>query len=199
MTSIQEIELERTLYRGWWGDGLLDVLAGTALVLVGLGWHFDQAVLGAIGPAMMVPLWAPLRRKLIEPRTGYVEFSGNVRQRERKGTWLLLATGCGALVLGVAVFVFTSDGGGVPGRTFVAGLPAILLGVAAGLVGGLLRLPRFGVYAAVLLVLGALTVALGLHPAPAMLASGATVLACGAVLLANFLHCYPVAAPESDE
>ena len=101
-------QLEIALFRSYWDDGLLDLLCGFGLLLIGLGWALDQVALAAALPALLVPLWGPLRRSLVEPRAGFVEFS----QRVLEGSYLLMETGQCVLskkVKGIAIYSASYD------------------------------------------------------------------------------------------
>ena len=70
-------DVERKAFRSFWNDGLLDLMVGLVILLIGISWWQDIAVMGAIFPAVCASMWYPLRRRLVEPRMGYVEFSGS--------------------------------------------------------------------------------------------------------------------------
>lgn len=191
MNATKGLPVEQELYRNFWDDGLLDLLAGLGVLLIGVGWQFDQPVLAAVGPALLVTMWAPLRRAIVDPRAGYVEFSAGVRARESRGRWMLVSVGVIALLAGIGAYVVAMRGGVMQIGPLVAGLPAVLLGVGAALAGGVLRLPRFTAYAMALVVLGAITVLYGLRPGAPMLVAGPIVLGSGVVLMARFLRDHP--------
>ena len=83
MTGAQT-RLEDNLFRSYWDDGILDLVCGIALIFVCVTWFFGAAYLigGSLVP--LVYLWFALRRWIVEPRAGFVEFSrrrksGNLR------------------------------------------------------------------------------------------------------------------------
>jgi hypothetical protein len=119
--------LEKRAFHSYWDDGLLDVMIGFVLVAIGISWWLDAFIWGIFFPPLCASLWFPLRKKLVEPRIGYVEFSG---KRELKGrsfrmNMMMMLTG----VLLLAVLLYFA--GKVPNtdlaRYLVAGLPAFLL------------------------------------------------------------------------
>jgi MFS family permease len=186
-------KLERHTHALYWSDGLLDLLAGVGLVLIGVAWIVDVVVFGAIAPALLLPLWGPLRRRVVEPRRGYVEL-GEDRQRAmvRLTLGLLLAGGgtfAGALVayrvgLEMAILVRT--------------LPGALVGMAALAIAGALELRRFAGYA-----LGLVGVAIGsglagFNPGWAFVAGGVIAVGVGVGLLVSFLRRYPQVAAEPE-
>lgn len=185
-------KLEPRILTDWWDDGLVDLFGGAGILLIGVAWQLDIVTLGAIAPALLVPLWAPIRARFIVPRAGFVAFGAPTRARMTRGYWLVLAAGFSTFVLAVALFFLVRDGARDTGRTFVAGLPAGLLGMGGLLCWIVFRIPRLPLYSAVLVAAGGLTVLAGASPAPAMLASGGIVTAGGAVLLTRFLRAHPL-------
>lgn len=179
--------LEARLFRHYWDDGLLDILAGVGVTSIGVFWAMKLVALGAVVPAMLAMLWAPLRRRLVEPRAGLVEFSDARSDRNRR-------LGLGSIVLGVvmlalfvgAYFVVRARSVALP-DALLPGLPAFLLGLLAVLVGWGLGLPRFLAYAAVLAVSG---IGVGLangEPEVAMLSSGIIIVLSGTWRFRRFL------------
>jgi len=180
--------METALYRSFWDDGLLDLLVGVALLAIGTAWSCDLVALGAVAPAMLVPLWAPLRAKLIEPRAGYVEFSLRRRERTARGLRSVLLLGTAVLALGIGGYVIARNGLSHPdaGR-LVAGLPGALLALGGAIVAGLTGARRFLLHGLVLLCASIGAVSLAAGPAWPMLIGGATVALTGGILLARFL------------
>ena len=78
--------LESRLFSHYWDDGLIDLLAGIAIVALGALWLADLVAVGAAVPAMLAVVWAPLRRALVAPRAGTVEFSDG--RTGRKPPWM---------------------------------------------------------------------------------------------------------------
>ena len=180
--------LESRLFRHYWDDGLLDLFAGVAVVGIGIFWAFDLVALGAIVPAVLVPFWYPLRRALVEPRAGLVEFSDTRTGRN-------LRLGIGSALLGLAMLaVFTmlyfrvAPDPGTLLPLVIAGVPAFLLGLLAAMAGLGLGLPRFLVYAGLLCVCGIGVVLADARPEVAMIAGGIMMVLSGAWLLGRFLR-----------
>jgi hypothetical protein len=189
--------IETRLLRRSWDDGLVDLFSGVALLLIGLSWQFDLVALGAIGPALLVTVWSPVRQRLIEPRAGFAEPGPSTRRRLGRGQLLLVLTGTCTFLLGIATFVLMRDGAEFSAARLVPGLPAALLGFGAALAAGAFAMHRFFAYAALLVAAGAMTILLDLHPAPSILASGIVVTLCGTLLLARFLHDNPSAGEHA--
>jgi len=184
-------QLERRLFQQYWDDGLLDVFAGVGVIGIGACWAVGLVALGAVVPAMLLPFWAPARRTLVEPRAGLVEFSderaGRNRRMLRSSLWL------GVIMLAAFVVVYlqarSNPGALLP--LVVPAVPAILLGLLAVIAGLFLGLPRFLVYAVLLVTAGLGVAVTDSPPEAAMIAGGLLVLASGAWRLGRFLRLDP--------
>ncbi len=190
--SVATTNLHSRVLKSSWSDGLLDVFAGVGVLLIGVSWQLDLAPLGSIAPALLIPVWQPLRAKLIEPRRGYMELGERAGLRLSRALWLMIIMGTGTLALGVAVYFYAAGGVPLAGVTLIAGLPSALIGVAALVAGAVFGLTRFPFYAGVFLVCGALTILLGLEPGVGMIVGGAVAAASGLVVLTRFLRTHPV-------
>jgi len=186
------VDLQNRVLKSSWNDGLIDLFAGIGVLLIGLSWQFDLVPLGSIAPALLIPVWQPLRRRLIEPRTGYMEFGERTRLRLSRSLLTMIILGVGTLALGVGIYLYAAGGVPMAGVTVVAGLPAALIGLAALIAGNSFGIPRFPLYALVFMVGAAATILLGLEPALPMMAGGALAAASGALLLGRFLRDHPV-------
>jgi hypothetical protein len=179
--------LEPRLFRSFWDDGQIDFFFGIGSVAVGAFWMVDLIPIGAVVPALLAVFWTPVRRALVEPRAGRVEFSDT---RTARGRRMVL----GAVGIGVAVlFLLLLAAIWGAGRTealdgLVAGLPALLIGVMACLVAAGLRIDRFLVYAVVYVAAGLGVALAGRDPGVSILIGGATVTISGTWLLVRFLH-----------
>jgi hypothetical protein len=179
--------LESGLFRSYWDDGLLDILAGTGVLGVAVFWALDVVAVGAVVPAMMAAFWVPLRRALVEPRVGLVEFS-EARVSRMRGL-SLGALGLGvAMLLCVGVYLASRSGTGAVLADLAPAIPALLVGLMAAVTGWGLGLPRFLGYAAVLGLAGLAVAAVEARPEVAMFAGGAAPLVSGAWRLRRFLR-----------
>lgn len=180
---------ESELFSSTWDDGLLDLLCGLALLITGCGWLIGLGPLAAIQAPLWVVFWSPLRRSLIEPRAGYVEFSLDQRQRTDHGLGQALGIGI-AMFAAVASMALVARSGeldfGLP--DLVAGLPAALIAVAAVLAALLTGARRFYAYAVVLLVFAVATGVAGWSPAVPITAAGGIVTVSGLILIARFVR-----------
>jgi len=180
--------VESTLFRSYWDDGLLDVFAGIAVIGIAALWAVDLVVLGSIVPVVLIPFWSPLRRRVVEPRVGYVEFSESRTAGNRR--WLASSAALGVVVLALVVSLYATVRN-EPGewlRVAAPGIPAVLLGVLAMLVSVGLGLPRFLVYSTVF-CLGAFGVAVtASEPELAMFAGGVAIALNGARMMMRLLR-----------
>ncbi len=190
--SHEDHRTEARLYGIYWDDGLLDLLCGIALLAIGAGWWFDQVVLAAVCPGLLVPLWAPLRQRIVEPRAGYVEFSQERQGHTRTGVQVTILLGVGTLLLGVGLYFYMQRSGSVESLVgvthYIAGLPAALLALGAVIAAQITSAHRFRAYALLLLLASATTIAMGWGPAMPMLAGGIGVVVSGLVLMSRFLR-----------
>ncbi len=184
--------VERGVVRSFWDDGLIDTLSGVAVLLIGICWQYDLVPIGAIAPAMLVPLWKPLRKRFTEPRLGYVEFSDAQESRQRSFLTWSIAAGFMTFAMGVGVyFIVRSGGGRLPLGNWVAALPACLIGGLAAVTSLLILVPRFIGYAIALVLSGISVVLLDQRPGVALIAGGLVVTSVGLVRLVSFLRSHP--------
>ena len=188
-------EVESSAFRSFWSDGLLDLMFGLVVVVTGLSWWQDVAVLGAIFPAVCVSMWYPLRKRLVEPRLGYVEFSGERDLKVRSFRHGLIALFTGTAAFGLVIFVLWN--GNVLPRVaeWVAGLPLILIAIPAVFFALFTNCRRFSVYALALFLAGVEVVIQGWEPHVGLIASGSFITIAGLVILMRFLSRYPAQPP----
>ncbi|MGD2129403.1 MAG: hypothetical protein PVJ33_01935 [Lysobacterales bacterium] len=176
------------LFRTYWDDGLLDLLAGVALLVAGAGWATRLGALAVVQAPLWIVMWAPLRRSLVEPRAGYVRFT--LARRARNTRKLIFTAALGALLLAfvtiAAQWVRGMDGAGI--GELHAALPAAIVATMAVLTAFLTGARRFLGYAALLFLLGTLAVKLDRGPALSLAVAGLVVALSGAVLLARFIR-----------
>ena len=186
--------IERRLFSRYFDDGLLDLLAGMGLLSMGIGWVLSLVPLSAVAPAVLVPMWKPLRERLVQPRTGSVRFRPDRLARQRRHHLWFIAAGVFTFLLGIGVFFLVRDGAG-PSLRVVATLPAVLLAAGAAGVGASLGLYRFLAYAGVLVAGGVAVMWFSLNPGWALVGGGVAVTLVGSLLLARFIRHHPIADP----
>jgi hypothetical protein len=200
LESIDLEKIERDVYREYCQDGLADLLIGAFLLFIGL-----FLPTGSVAPFIVLPIlfFAPalqaLKKRLVYPRTGYVELRAGDPQPL---PYFIL----GALILGLVVFIILLLSMGILAKPaqWYRWLP-IMFGIwLAGIFTGLalrIRLARYAVVAGVALIGGPV---FALLPLPGKLGNlgllfatvGGVLLACGALALALFLRRHPLPAEE---
>ncbi len=180
---------EPDLFRSYWDDGLLDLLSGLAVLGIGVGWAAGLGPLAALQPPLWVLLWTPLRRRIVEPRAGYVRFARSRRRRSARELGLTLVLGLTVLSLAVLAAAIVRSGGVTPLLgSLDAGIPALLVALPAGLAGLLTGARRFYAYALVLVAAAGAAALFPLGPALPLAAAGLVVAGTGAALLTRFLR-----------
>lgn len=184
--------LERQVFQQYWDDGLLDLFAAAGVFLIGVFWLRDLPVGAAIVPALMVPLWQPLRRRLVEPRMGLVEFTEARERRNQRMLKLVMYLGIAVLILGIEVYFFRDSLPAQPTVALVAGLPALLLALLAVITTILIGSARFLFYAVVLAAIGMAGAFLSWRPGAILAAAGAVMLIFAGVIVARFILTNPI-------
>ncbi len=195
---VSKNKLEKKVVKRFWDDGLLDVLGGLGILFIGIAWQFDIVPLGAIAPALLVPLWKPLRTKFTEPRLGLIEFSEPQQTRNRSFLLTSVLIGIGTLIGGVAIYLAARQGDQFNLKPIVSGLPLILLSFMAFLTAQITTSRRFIGYRFVLIACGLVTIWFELRPGTGMLIAGSMILATGIFAMAKFVHRYRISSEPSD-
>ena len=196
MSDISLGDLESRAYQDSFSDGLIDLFIGLGLALIGMTWIWFGAEAGLSGgiAAVVAAALVPIRRRIVEPRVGYVRWTAPRLEWERRQKRLLFALVTVAMLSGVAVAqsLASGEGAAIADRNVVAGLPAVLLAVGAFVVAATSGFKRLWGYGAVLLSAGAVTLIFEAGPGGSLLASGAVFGIVGLVLLGRFLRTTPV-------
>lgn len=185
-------QLENRLFKHYFDDGLLDMFIGVGLALLGAAWLCEMVALGAIVPVVLMPLWKPLRERLVESRAGSIKFKAE-RQVQNKASftkWMLF----GIVILASEVFIIFV----VDRETFldsdwfiqlVPGLPSILIAaplVVVALYLGIGRLCFYGVLSAGFGLLVMIDTAI--EPGHAILLTGVSTLLVGSLVFFQFIR-----------
>jgi hypothetical protein len=193
-TNLEDLESEA--YQNSFADGLIDLFLGLGLALIGLTWLWFPAEAGIAGAIAAVIAWAlvPIRRRIVEPRIGYVRWTAPRIKWERKQLRLLFGLITAAMLIGVAVAqsIATGDDLATPDRNFVAAMPAILLAIGALALAITSGFKRLWGYGAVLLSAATVTILIEAGPGGSLLAAGGAIGVAGAILLGRFLRAHPV-------
>ena len=188
--------LESRLFRQYWDDGLLDLFAGIGVAGIAVFWALDLVALGAVAPAMLAAFWVPIRRAVVEPRIGLVEFS-NARANRNVRLGVGSAVVGGAMLVGFVGLTLSAHSRSLSALSLISpGVPAFLLALLALFAGWGLGLPRFLVYAVVLCLGGVGVVLIDARPEIAMAAGGFAMLLSGGWRMARFLRLPVVEPPE---
>ncbi len=180
--------LESHLFRHYWDDGLLDLFVGAGIVATGCLWLLDLVAVGPIIPVVLVPSWALARKRLIEPRAGLVEFSDSRSARNRNVLAGSVVLGLFTFALFIASFFWLMPVENDLLPVVIPGVPAFLIGLILALTGFWLGLPRFMIYAGLLMVGGIGVAIADARPEAAMISGGALVILGGVHLLIRFLQ-----------
>jgi MFS family permease len=193
-TNLEDLESEA--YQESFSDGLVDLFLGLGLASIGFTWLWFAEQAGLAGGIAAVIAWAlvPIRRRVVEPRIGYVRWTAPRLKWERKQLRLLFWLVTIALLSGVAVAqsIVNDDTIATSDRTFVAGMPAILLAIGAFVLATTSGFKRLWIYGAVLLSAATVTILIEAGPGGSLLAAGAVIGVFGAGLLIGFLRGHPI-------
>lgn len=177
---------ERRLFQAQWDDGSLDLVAGVAVLLVGVGYLIEQVLTEVVVVPLAFVAWMALRARIVEPRAGYVKLSRSRRKRAGRELVGTASVGAGILVLFVALGLQVG-GADVDLANWVDGLPALLIALPVLIGGALIRARRFSVYSAVFVVGAVWAVLMGFGPGTPLVIGGAVMAVAGATLLTRFL------------
>jgi hypothetical protein len=184
-------QLELRTHRALWSDGLLDLFCGLAVLAIGVAWVVEQHVFGAIVPALLVPLWKPVRQRFTEPRLGSVELGEPRQQRNRGFIRMLVVAGVLSFVAGVGAFLLTARGMD-PALGLVKAFPGTLVGIAAIACAEALQLRRFFLYGFLTIAAAVVTALVEpLNPGWAFVVGGATALLGAVLLMTHFTREHP--------
>ena len=181
---------EGKIFRAYWQDGVLDLLAGVSVLLIGVGWVAGFTLATVVVPPVALVTWPILRHRITDPRLGRVRFNARRRFEMRHGV---------IAVASLAVVLFMTDTPPAFPRWLVPGIPGLILAALALSAAAALRLVRFVAYAAVFMTAALIVCVLDGEPGWAIVAGGAAAAANGARMLASFFRDFPVLATEMDE
>jgi len=188
--------MERTAFRQYFSDGLIEVLAGLGIIAIGLVFLSDFVAISGLVPIVLVALWKRLHDRLIEPRVGSVTFRPERRASMNRSMQILLLLGTATFVFGILAYLVIAgadDNRGLA-EIILRGLPVALLGLGGIVLGWSVEVPRVSAVGALLIVAGVITMGTRLHPGWGLILGGTAVTAIGAALLTRFLRANPVIA-----
>jgi len=189
------------LHAAYWQDGLLDLLIGLALVLIGLAWLADLVALGAVVPGILLPFWHVGRKRLVEPRLGYVKLDATRRAQWTRGQLALITLGLGLLLVttgGFFFFVGRPEGPGSWESALIPALPAGLVGLGGIVAALLFQFPRLALYGVAAGLFGLATAAIQGEPGWSLFLCGGVPLGVGFVRLRRFVRTFPILPQEME-
>jgi len=189
--------LERKVFRSFWQDGVIDLLAGMSTILIGIGWLVDLVPLTLGVPILAIITWTGIRRMVTEPRLGHVTFSSK-RRRDMVHGWIaVLSLG---LVVGGNLVTRTWLGGSHSSASqwFAPAIPAMIVAAMSLSCAAALGLWRFVFYGVIFVASGLAIAELRVEPWWGLVFGGVVVASWGGVLLLRFLRTFPVLMQHPD-
>jgi hypothetical protein len=183
--------LERKVFQSYWDDGLLDLFAAIGIFLIGVSWLRDFPVGAVFVPALLVPFWNPVRRKVIEPRLGLVEFTEARERRNQRLLKLVMYIGIAVLILAIELYFVRDSLPVEPTVALIAGLPAFLLALLAIITAALIGSARFVAYALILVTTGVGGALLDWGPGKILAVVGGIMFVIAGCLLIQFIRANP--------
>jgi hypothetical protein len=197
-TSLRAVE--KKTYMSYHQDGLIDIFVGVYVLLFSLGIFLRTAedfstwfVIPAIFPAIMVPIWVSVKKRITMPRIGYVKIGARSATK-------LMAVFIGLMVAGLGTFMVfsfaSSQGWALTVRNLIVSNGMIIIGIAAIAISslfaytmGLNRLYAYGLLTLVLFLAGHF---IAFPFEYILLTIGLAVIINGFVLLIGFIRKYPL-------
>lgn len=185
--------LESQIYTSRFDDGALDLCVGLGLLGIGLVWLTHQHAYTGLVPALLLPAWMGIRKRITEPRLGRVEFSLGRRHSERGHLISVALLGVSTLALGVAVYLWVRRGQQPPQAllALIPALPGALVGVGFVLVSAMIGARRFAAYGLALAGVATLATWLGWAPGAYLALGGGLLTLWACWLLARFVSTHP--------
>lgn len=189
---------EKRVFHAFWQDGLLDVVAGATIAGIGLGWLCGVFVPMVALPIVGVFAWQSARRRVTEPRMGSVAFSTQRRHRLVHG--LIAIFSLGVVVGGNLVTrVWFGRTHSALAQWFAPAIPVTIVAAMSLSCAAALGLWRFLLYGIILFLVGLGLAGADLEPWWGLIAGGAVIAICGAVMLAAFLRDFPILPSETED
>jgi len=197
MGKLRNDEKLRGLYMSYIDDGILDLFAGLLALFAGILFFADMFAMAGVYVAIFLPVIWSFKEKVTMPRLRPEELNPVMAKKSAKLLGVFLVAGLFLLVLGILTFLLIKPGEATPlTRNFISVVLSGLIG--ASILGGFLlvgyfyQAPRWYAYAALALLLGALTWWLNIGLPWLIFALGAVISLSGAFCLYRFLRSHPV-------
>lgn len=192
-TKISLKNLEKKAYLTYHGDGIWDICLGLWFASTAVFVLIDLGYMMGVFPAILLPGILGIKRSFNRPRLGYVQFSGERKERERRAKTRLAITLTVTCVAGLVVFWAFAGGSG--SLNWIRGLGLVPFGaviaVVLGVVGfsyGIYRFVIYGILALAVFIAGHLA---HTHIAIIFFVPGIVCLAAGLILMTRFVRKYP--------
>lgn len=195
MTNDNDLKaLEQDAFSNAHSDGIFDLFVGISLMWIGIAWLWlpDLAGLAGVFPAIFIAPVIQMRKKLVEPRIGYVKWSDSRESKERRSLTQMLAFGVFTLAIGLGVFFLATqtDADTDVVGSLVPALPAWLLGIGAAMFGLVSGVGRAYAYAVILGIAGGATIWLDQGPGLGLFVSGIVMTLISGVMVSSFFGRY---------
>jgi hypothetical protein len=202
-------DLEKDVFQKTFQDGIVDIQIGSVLLIFVIAPFLSPFLGDFWSSVIFLPFWGAifvglrvLRKRVIKPRVGVVEYGEYRKSRLKKISLVILAINILALLLGLGSFFYFSL---FPGWIYPLQLSIILL-VGFSLAGYMLEFPRlylYGIMTALAPVIGEILYAkLGVshHGFPVTFGFSASVMIfTGLVILLRLLRKFPSLSGEEQE
>jgi hypothetical protein len=197
-------DVEKRTHISYHQDGLIDIFIGTYILLFATAILVNNIldlstwfVIPAMFPALLVPIWIALKKRITVPRIGYVKFKAS-------GANKVTAVFIGTLVAGVFtffLFAFVSTQTWalelrniiIQNGVLFIGLGTFIISSLFGYTIGLKRLYGYGVLA---LILFGLLYFITFPFEYVLFAIGLIIIIYGVILLTRFMQRYPIRSGE---
>ena len=199
-------EVEKRTYMSYHQDGLIDIFIGLYVILFATVTLLNNIldistwfVIPAIFPALMVPIWLSIKKRVTMPRIGYVKF-------KTQGANKLTAIFIGLMVAGLATFLLfgfaSTRSWALTLRNIIISNGMLFIGIGAFAISslfaytlGLKRLYSYGLLTLAFFSTG-YVVKLPFEYLPLII--GLVIIIYGCILLAKFTRKYPLTQGENE-
>lgn len=184
---------EKRVFHASWQDGLLDIIAGITVALIGTG-----GLLGVLTSTLGLPIvgiiaWHTARRKITQPRLGFVVFSTRRRHDLRHGLVAILSLG---VVVGGFLVTRIWQAHSPFAEWFAPAIPATILATLALSCAAALNLWRFVAYGLIFAAAGLGAAATRIEPWWCLVVGGVAIATWGVFMLIGFLREFPKLSNE---
>lgn len=178
-------------------DGLVDIFAGTTILVVGAFMMTELFWMGAVMVPLMLPLLRDAKKRITAPRLNNLEKTTGGLKSANKTIMMMVILGFLVLMLGLILFFLFLGGSELNWlREWVSEYFGLVMGViGASLlasVAAINGLRRFYLYAVLTLFSFSAMAYFGFHLGIALMALGALILTSGIIILIRFIGEYPV-------